>query len=498
MLASLFLSLAREYTRYFPPGALRTRVARGAIWSLCGAVLTHGLGVLASIAAARLLGRAVYGELGMIKSTVGMFGTLAGLGLGVTATKHVAQWRESSPLRAGRIIGLSSVAAIIAGGAAAAALLGLAPLLADRTINASHLTGELRLAAALLLLNTINGTQHGALAGLEAFDAIARVSLLQGLAQFPLVVAGAWLLGLFGAVAALSVSAAIGLAANHLALGRECAAAQVPIAYRGINQELPVLWGFSLPSVLSGALVAPVAWACNAMLVRQPDGYAELGILSAANQVRALTLLLSSAAFSCLLPVLSSEMNAEGTERQSPKLHAVNAYATWFLATAGTVLLLYLAAPVLELYGKGFVTGNLALVLVLCSIPIVTYKQGIARLIAAKSMLWYGVASNLVWGAILLIGAHWLVAYGAAGLGAAYLGAYVLNAVVTVPLYLHRLGMGRLLRRDCTVGALLTTAVVPGLLRNLFDVPAAGEIALLALSLAALSLAGRQIWRWVR
>jgi O-antigen/teichoic acid export membrane protein len=59
-----------------------------------------------------MLGKTGYGELGMIQTTVGMFGVFAGFGLGVTATKHVAEFRRSDPARAGRIIGLSSVFAV--------------------------------------------------------------------------------------------------------------------------------------------------------------------------------------------------------------------------------------------------------------------------------------------------------------------------------------------------------------------------------------------------
>ena len=52
----------------------------------------------------------------MIQSTVGMFGVFAGFGLGLTATKHVAEFRQSDPDRAGRIIGLSGLFAIGPGG----------------------------------------------------------------------------------------------------------------------------------------------------------------------------------------------------------------------------------------------------------------------------------------------------------------------------------------------------------------------------------------------
>jgi len=81
------------------------RLAKGVFWSMASAVISRGLMLAASVLVARMLGKTGFGELGMIRSTVGMFGVFAGFGLGLTATKHVAEFRSSDPARAGRIIG---------------------------------------------------------------------------------------------------------------------------------------------------------------------------------------------------------------------------------------------------------------------------------------------------------------------------------------------------------------------------------------------------------
>jgi O-antigen/teichoic acid export membrane protein len=73
------------------------RLASGVFWSTAGAVISRGLMLAAWVLVARMLGKTGYGELGMIQSTVGMFGVFAGFGLGLTATKHVAEFRRSNP-----------------------------------------------------------------------------------------------------------------------------------------------------------------------------------------------------------------------------------------------------------------------------------------------------------------------------------------------------------------------------------------------------------------
>ena len=60
-------------------------------WTFAGTVISRGLMFVATVAVARILGKTAYGELGMIQSTVGMFSVFAGFGLGLTATKYVAE-----------------------------------------------------------------------------------------------------------------------------------------------------------------------------------------------------------------------------------------------------------------------------------------------------------------------------------------------------------------------------------------------------------------------
>ena len=98
-----------------PPISLGTRFVQGAWWSLIGMGAAQGLAVLASIVSARLLGKVTFGEFGMVTGTVGAFGMLAGLGLGLTATKFVAERRVTDPARAGHVLGLVVQVALISG-----------------------------------------------------------------------------------------------------------------------------------------------------------------------------------------------------------------------------------------------------------------------------------------------------------------------------------------------------------------------------------------------
>src|SRR3984893_6857104 len=96
-------------------GSLGHRLARSTFWTLTGSVAGRLVSIPAGVLLARLLGRHDYGELGMIYSSIELFGIFGGFGLGITATKHVAEFKRRDPERAGRILALSNVTAYITG-----------------------------------------------------------------------------------------------------------------------------------------------------------------------------------------------------------------------------------------------------------------------------------------------------------------------------------------------------------------------------------------------
>ena len=81
------------WNKHLPSGSLRSRLADGVLWSFTGAAISRGLNLLAMVLVARMVGKVGFGELGTVQSTVGMFAVFAGFGMGITATKHVAELR---------------------------------------------------------------------------------------------------------------------------------------------------------------------------------------------------------------------------------------------------------------------------------------------------------------------------------------------------------------------------------------------------------------------
>lgn len=419
--------------------SLRGRFARGAVWSLIGAVIAQGASLAASVITARLLGRDQFGEYGIILSTVGMFGVFAGLGLGVTATKYVAEFRGLNPERAGRIIALSSAVAIVSGGLLALCLLAYAAPLAAKTLNAPALAAELRIASVLLFFNALNGAQTGALSGFEAFRVVARINLVRGLIAFPITVASVLLWQLPGAIWALAVTAAVTCLLSQVALRRHCTALGIHTRLWSGWTERRVLWTFSTPAFLSGALAGPAIWAANTMLVNQPGGYAEMGIFSAASQWRSAIGFIPAVLAQFALPILSN-LNGERDVSRYGRALRWNLILTAAAAIA-VALPVALAAPlIMRLYGRGFQQGWPVLVLSAAT-AVISCVNGVAgTAILSAGSVWVGFAFNGMWAAVLIAGCYrFIPAHLALGLAGSMLGAYIAHTVWQGVYLRHRL-----------------------------------------------------------
>lgn len=424
------LRAALARVRESPTGS---RLAHGAFWSVAGTVVARGAGLAASVVLARQLGRAGFGELGMIQATVGVLGPFAGSGIALTITKHVAELRARDPEKAGRIMTLSSAVAWAAGATLAALLVLLSPWLAAAVLAAGHLAAPLQVAALLVLLGAVSGAQTGALSGLEAFRTIARANVVSGMVALPLVVIGAQLGRLEGALWGLVGAQALGCVLMHAGLRRAAAGARVPLHPPRWRGEWPVLGSYALPAALSNVVVAPVSWLCGAMLVQQPNGYGELGVFNAANQWRMAFLFVPAAATEAALPVMSERAGAQGSAGPRPVLRQLLLLsAAW-----GVPILLAMCAlspVIMGAYGTEFASSWPVFVVLQLAALLQLVQAPLLKLWAATGRMWTSFSVNVLWVGTVLVSSYLLIPHGAFGLALGQLAGFVVFGLALVAL----------------------------------------------------------------
>jgi O-antigen/teichoic acid export membrane protein len=374
------------------------------------------------------------GELGIVQSTVGMFSVFAGLGLGLAATKHVAEHRVGNPVLVGETIGLLSLVSWGSGLMMTLVILFLAPWLARHSLAAPQLAPELQSGSLLLLFGVINGVQTGILSGFEAFKSIAKINVICGLANFPIMVAGAYFGGLPGAVWGLVASLALNCGLNFLAVRREATAAGTVITYRRVHKHWPLLWQFGLPGMLSGLISGPVNWGTSTLLVNQSGGYAEMGILNATNSWYQAVGFLPGLLGQVLLPILaaySAAKNRAGLNRALVTATWVNIVLVFPVIVIGSVF----SPFIMGLYGPGFADGWPVLVITMFTAGVMMVQGPITDRLIATSKMWVYFLAHIIWASVYITGCYfWVPTYGSTGLAFSRLVALTVNGAGIVAL----------------------------------------------------------------
>lgn len=412
--------------------------------------------MLSSIAVARALGQERFGALGIVTGTVAAFQGFAGVGLAATATKYIAEYRHSDPARTGRILALSETVGIASGVILGGLLLLFAPEIASRALADPGVAPMLRISSIAVLFGAMNGAQGGAIVGFQAFRTMAAANLAVGVVTVPLMVGGALLDGVEGAVWGFSASFVVSWLVNNYAVDRLAREGRIPRTFRGASHEFRILWAFSVPAVLSAILIAPVNWACSALLVNEPGGYAQMGLFNAANQWFGAMIFIPGVVAQVILPALAERMGKNehaNARRVMFGAMGVNVVVTVPLVVIGVLM----ARQVMSLYGAAFVAGSATLAAVLVAGALVAVQGPLAQAIAASGKMWVLAAMNAGWACATLALTVALLRFGSTGLALARLGGYAIHMVWMVPLALRALRGTPEPRSDTNPGLAATT-----------------------------------------
>lgn len=408
---------------------LKKRLISGAFWSALGGMFSRALMLFAFIIVARTLGQETYGEFGIIRSTVNMFVIFAGFGLGMTATKHIAEYKNSDPERASRILTLSALFAIVTASLIAIIVFFSSSWMAENTINAPHLANELKIGAFILWVSAINGAQTGALVGFEAFRTIAKINIIVGFFSVITLIVGTYSNGLHGAVLALALNISINWIINNYAIRLELKKYNMSIFATDWWKERSVLWKFSLPATLGGLMVSPIIWLTSVFLVNQPDGYNEMGIFDAANQWFMAILFIPGLVGKIVLPILSN-LNGENKNIQYTKVLKFSLIVNGGIALMVAIIVSWLSPWILGSYGEGFSKGYMVLIYLAFSAVLVSINNVVGQVITSKGKMWTGLFFNALWALSMIIFSWYFIAngLGAEGLAMAYLISYGLHS----------------------------------------------------------------------
>ena len=320
---------------------------KDSFWALLGNVIAKGMSLLGAILVARFLQKDLYGEYGTIKSTLTNLAIFSTLGLGYTATKYIAQYKNEKPELLNTITKFSMKISFIVSTVLAIALLLFANYIASDVLEAPHLTTPLRFVSVWIVFNALTTAQIGILSGFNAFKPMARISTYVGVFAFITSVIFTYVWSLNGALLALLSTQILNWLLNYIEVQK----------YLPKNQEvvkdttfLKQIIQFSIPVALQEGLYALTSWLMILMLLKLSD-FGQVGLYSAAIQWSAILLFIPGILRNVILTHLSGVSNNQNEHKKILK----QTLTINFVATFIPFLIIYtLKGWITSFYGDSY------------------------------------------------------------------------------------------------------------------------------------------------
>lgn len=420
--------------------APRRRLAHASFWTLAGTGVHLGAGMLASIALARLLGAVRFGELAILRTTLFTVTLIVGAQLGVAATRAIAGLRTTDAARAGRVLGMLSSLGWSSSALAALICLVLAGPIAKQ-LGVPGLAISVALLAPAMLFGCMSFVDTGVMNGFETFAAAGFLFAAEGVVTSVLVVAGAWVDGVRGAVLATVASAAL-----FWFLRRRTAASIV--REHGVVVQRPpkmlhefrLIRSLVLPTALFGLATQPFSWLARVLLARY--GLAEVGLFSAANSWGAAVFTVPAQITRPAMSILTNLL-AQGDRKGFRQVLRDTMLVACGAALVVALPLMLLSPWIMRAYGSRFATAAPVLCVIAASSILASLSAALRSALVASGEVWGQVVQSLLWGFVLIGTFLALRDRGAMALAIAYTVAYGVTLLTQFVLTAAALRSGR-------------------------------------------------------
>lgn len=405
------------------------RLSGGAFWSIAGSAVQYLCILVALMVCAKILGKENFGKLNLVQNTINIFVVLGAMGMGNTAAKYISEYRETQKERAAGIYVISGWSGGIMGALLAFVVILVAPFIAEK-VSAPDLTDCIRWGGLWLFFSTLSGIQTGVLSGFENFRMVAVNSIITGIVEGVMIIIGARLWGITGAILGYGVGFLVWTLANALAISTNLRRENiVPRWTRVSRDDFKIIHQFSLPAMLSTLMVMPVFLGIKMMLAKF-DGFGEVGVYGAADQWKTMILFIPSAMSRIALPILSN-IRSKGEIGTYTRVLLINVMMNAGVTVFLSAIVIGLSKNIMLLYGRDFLEP-MPLILLALSTIFTSIASVVGLAIASQSKMWIGFGFNLLWGVVAL-GLCYLFlqrGLGARGAAAAILLSYLIHTVL--------------------------------------------------------------------
>lgn len=324
-----------------------SKLVSDSFWAIFGNVIGKGFTLLTAIIIARLLGKEVYGEYGIVTATIGAILIFSNFGLSYTSTKYIAEYNSSKPELLPYIINTCQNLTLFFSGLATIILFFSSEFIATYFLKLPKLSDVLQLVSIGILFGSIIRTQIAILAGMGKFKEMAKVTSIIGICNFIFGVSLTYFYDLLGALVALILIQFFNYFFLRYYINKNRVFRKSPSNNKQFFREI---LKFSTPVALQEALYSIITYATGLLLV-QFSTYGEVGLSSAALYWSAIILFIPGILRNVVLSHLSSNLgNVKARLRILRIILAFNFGVTLVLS----LIVYFLSDYIVLTYGENF------------------------------------------------------------------------------------------------------------------------------------------------
>ncbi len=398
-------------------------------WAILGSFVSKGINFASIAWIARILGPEMFGEYNVIQTTIGMFGTISGLGLGLAATKLIAEFRDRDILKVGRIISTLYLLSFIISFIVAVVFFSTAGLISNNLLNNDKLTLLLQITSVIVIFDAIAGVQNGVLTGFGAFKEMTFIGIIVGIISAPLLMMGVFYYGLAGLTTMLLFSRLINVVANRIYLEKKFKIHKIKVKPQMNKEVVKDIFSIGIPSFLAGLSTNAFNWTSTSVFVNQPFGYQALGTFTTANQLRTIVTLLPDSAGKVAMSQLANAYSNQDFKKF--KMTVVFTFL-WnlVLSVLPAVVLFFFGGYFQQFFGDKFNLSGSLIFVVLATGVLVALSNALDYIFICSNLFWYDFILRIFWGITLMLLILFYGKYnGAMGYANSILGATLVTMI---------------------------------------------------------------------
>lgn len=321
---------------------VQSQFMKDSSWAVLGSGFGNGLLLIAGIIIARLLGKDLYGEYGVVKSTMFYIAAFSTFGLGYTSTKYIAQYVEEHREKLNSVI-VSTFKITLFNSILLGILVFVFSSPLANFLDTPQLALPFKYLGIIIVFRAVSTSAGGLLSGFGDFKELGINNIISGFTLLILCVPLTYNWGLKGSLISLSLSQFILAVLNVRILLRKSLSKELQ------PEMTKELLKFSFPVALQELSFTICNWGTTLILTKYAS-VGEVGMYTASYQWTGIILIIPSLLSNVILAYLSKSSESSTRQKLLFRILIINLICT--LIPFGVALLL--SDFIIQMYGGTF------------------------------------------------------------------------------------------------------------------------------------------------